>query len=44
VLGVVTRPNSGNEGEVAQLAVYLAAGHGAMLSGQTFDLGLLARG
>lgn len=43
VLGVVTRPNSGNEVEVAQLAVYLAAGEGQGLSGQTFDLGLLAR-
>lgn len=43
VLNVVTQPNSGSEGDVAQLAVYLAAGHGRALSGQTFDLGLLAR-
>ncbi len=44
VLGVVARPNSGCETDVAQLALYLAAGQGVKLSGQTFELGLLARG
>ena len=44
VLGVVARPESGSEADVAQLALYLAAGRGESLSGQTFELGLLSRG
>ena len=44
VLGLVTRPGSGSEADVAQLALYLAAGRGETLSGMTFELGLLARG
>ncbi len=44
VLGVVARPNSGCETDVAQLALFLATGHGSTLSGQTFELGLLTRG
>jgi NAD(P)-dependent dehydrogenase (short-subunit alcohol dehydrogenase family) len=44
VLGVVARPNSGCEADVAQLALYLATGHGSALSGQTFELGLLSKG
>ncbi len=43
VLSVVSKPASGREADVAQLALYLAAGHGATLSGQTFELGLLER-
>ena len=43
VLGIVARPNSGSESDVAQLALYLATGHGETLSGQTFEMGLLAR-
>ena len=44
VLGIVARPESGSEADVAQLALYLAAGRGEALSGQTFELGLLSRG
>ena len=44
VLGLVARPESGSEIDVAQLALYLAAGRGEALSGQTFELGLLSRG
>ncbi len=44
VLGIVTRPNSGSEADVAQLAVYLATGRCETLSGQTFEMGLLNRG
>lgn len=42
VLSVVAKPASGREADVAQLALYLAAGNGADLSGLTFELGLLA--
>lgn len=44
VLGLVARPESGSEVDVAQLALYLAAGRGETLSGMTFELGLLSRG
>ena len=44
VLGVVATPNSGSEADVSQLALFLAAGRGKTLSGQTFELGLLSRG
>jgi NAD(P)-dependent dehydrogenase (short-subunit alcohol dehydrogenase family) len=42
VLSVVAKPASGAETDVAQLAIYLAAGRGAGLSGVTLELGLLA--
>jgi NAD(P)-dependent dehydrogenase (short-subunit alcohol dehydrogenase family) len=41
VLNLVAKPASGREADVAQLALYLAAGNGAALSGLTFELGLL---
>ncbi len=43
VLSLVAKPASGREADVAQLALYLAAGEGTDLSGLTFELGLLAR-
>ncbi len=42
VLSVVAKPASGREADVAQLALYLAAGNGEALSGLTFELGLLS--
>jgi NAD(P)-dependent dehydrogenase (short-subunit alcohol dehydrogenase family) len=42
VLSVVAKPSSGREADVAQLALYLAAGEGKSLSGVTFEMGLLA--
>jgi NAD(P)-dependent dehydrogenase (short-subunit alcohol dehydrogenase family) len=41
VLSLVAKPASGREADVAQLALYLAAGNGSALSGITFELGLL---
>jgi NAD(P)-dependent dehydrogenase (short-subunit alcohol dehydrogenase family) len=41
VLSVVAKSASGREADVAQLALYLAAGNGEALSGLTFELGLL---
>jgi NAD(P)-dependent dehydrogenase (short-subunit alcohol dehydrogenase family) len=41
VLSVVAEPKSGSETDVAQLAMYLAAGKGSNLSGLTLELGLL---
>ncbi len=43
VLGVVAEPASGREADVAQFALYLAAGKGTALTGLTLDLGLLER-
>ena len=44
VLGIVAPAASGHETDIAQLAMFLAAGRGRTLSGTTFELGLLARG
>ncbi len=41
VLSIVSKPASGREADVAQLALYLAAGNGETLSGLTFELGLM---
>jgi 3-oxoacyl-[acyl-carrier protein] reductase len=41
VFGVLASPASGREADVAQLALYLAAGKGSKLTGLTLDLGLL---
>lgn len=42
VLGVVAAAASGKETDIAQLALYLASGHGHGLSGLTFAMGSLA--
>jgi len=44
VLGVVAPAASGQETDIARLALFLAAGNGRSLSGVTFELGLLSRG
>ena len=43
VLGVVAPNASGKETDIAQLALFLAAGHGHGLSGMTFEMGSFAR-
>jgi NAD(P)-dependent dehydrogenase (short-subunit alcohol dehydrogenase family) len=43
VLSLVAKSATGREADVAQLALYLAAGKGCDLSGLTFELGLLER-